>query len=73
MSNKISALFKAKPIDENSYVTHKDFWRERASLGDELDRCYRSIGTLSERVEDLKKENRSLKDFLTDIAKRFLD
>lgn len=73
MSNKITALFKAKKIDENSYVTHKDFWREGASLRDEMDRLHRSQATMGERLEELRKENASLKQFLTDVAKRFLD
>ena len=73
MNAKITALFRSKPIDENSPVTKKEFWRERASLGDEIDNCYRSIVRLSERIEDLVKENKTLKDMLKAVGKRVLD
>lgn len=73
MNTKIISLFRSKPIDENTPVTKKEFWRERASLGDEIDRNYRSIVSLAERLDQMKKENENMRTLLKIISKRVLD
>lgn len=69
----ITTLFKAKPLNEKLPVTRKEFLRERAYLGDEIDRLYRSIVRLAERLDETQKENKEMRNLLKIISKRVLD